>query len=57
MAPQMVAALLRRDAMEREQENASGLVELGSFSEDTRGAGGIYWETFVLQPHAGISDD
>lgn len=42
--------------MERERENA-GLVELGSVTEATQGAGGIYWETFVLQPHAGISDD
>ena len=42
--------------MEREHDNA-GLVELGSVSGDTQGAGGIYWETFVLQPHAGISHD
>ena len=44
--------------MERDNsETPAGLIELGSVSGDTQGGYGIYWETFVLFPHAGISDD
>lgn len=44
--------------MERDNsERPTSLIELGSISGDTQGQGGIYWETFVLQPHQGISDD
>ena len=43
--------------MERDREEASAVIDLGTVSDDTRGDGGIYWEGFALQPHAGISDE
>ena len=43
--------------MERDRNEASAVIDLGSVSDDTRGDGGIYWEGFALQPHAGISDE
>lgn len=43
--------------MERNREEPSAVIDLGTVSDDTRGDGGIYWEGFALQPHPGMSAD
>lgn len=42
--------------MERDNQS-SGVIALGSVSEDTLGGDGKYWEGFAEMPHAGLSDE
>lgn len=42
--------------MERDDQ-ISGLIDLGSVSQDTQGGEGKYWEGFAEMPHGGLSAD
>ena len=41
----------------KHDDQAPGLIDLGSVSQDTQGDDGKYWEGFATMPGAGLSDE